>query len=266
MNRFLLVLITFGVFFFSSCLMKKIEYVKDMSTDSIYNIKASRIMKIQVEDRLSILVESENADLAIPFNRLVGGTTLLSDTKLVGEVNDNDNFEGGYLVDKDGFIEFPIFGKIKVEGLSTEEIEILIENLLAESNYIKKSEVKVKLLNFKIMMMGNVSNTILNVPEGKITILEAIVRNGGLNLTSDAKNVMVIREENGERRLLTVNMEKYDMFNSDVYNLQQNDIVYIKPKYGQLSPGFQNVWQVVGVIMGATSLILTSIVLFRSDR
>lgn len=263
MNRILFFLTLLGLFLFSSCIMRKIEYVKDMSPDSIYNIKVTEALKIQPEDRLSILVLSKNIELAAPFNTNLGGYKLIDEAKVVDGVNTTNSFGEGYLVDAEGTIDFPIFGKIKVAGMSMDELEKHISTMLKENNYIEDPEIKVNLLNFKIMTMGNISNSIIQVQSGKITLLEAIVKSGGLKLDSDARSVRVIREEGGKQKLLVVDMEQYDMFNSEAYHLKQNDIVYVPQKYAELSPGTRSIWQVVGMVIGVVTLGITSVALFR---
>lgn len=262
MNRILLFLILLGTFFFSSCMMQKIEYVKNMSPDSLYNIKVASALKIQPNDRLSIKVFSKDKELSAPFNTELGGYSLTVESEVVKSVNSENSLENGYLVDSDGDIDFPVFGKIHVAGLSMEQIKELISKMIKEKKYIEDPLVKVNLLNFKIMTMGTIENSVLNISEGKISLLEAIVQAGGLSLNSDATRVTVIREQNGERKLLLVDMQDYNMFNSEAYNLQQNDIVYVPQKYKQLSPGTQSVWQIAGMLIGVVSLGLTAIALF----
>lgn len=265
MNRILIIIGLLGVFLFSSCLMQKVEYVKNMSPDSLYNIKASETLKIQRDDRLLITVFSEDKELSAPFNTELGGYSLATENEVLKGVNATSTFEEGYLVDSNGDIEFPILGKIKVVGLSTDEISLLIAGIIKNNKYIKDPEVKVKLLNFKIMTMGVIRNEIISVENGKITLLEAIVKAGGLTANADATKVMVIRENGEERKLLINNMEDYDMFNSESYNLKQNDIVYVAPRYKQVSPGTQSVYQVVGMFFGAISLTLTSLLLIKNN-
>ncbi|MCI0920744.1 polysaccharide biosynthesis/export family protein [Sphingobacterium rhinopitheci] len=263
MNRILLFLILLGPFFFSSCLMQKVQYVKNMTPDSLYNIKVSEALKIQPNDRLSIKIYSKDRELAAPFNTELGGYSLTLESEIVKGVNAENSFENGYLVDSDGNIDFPVFGKIKVSSLSMEEIKELISKMIKDNNYIEDPLVKVNLLNFKIMTMGTVENSVLNVTDGKITLLEAIVQAGGLNLHADATKVKVIREQNGERKLLIVNMEEYDMFNTEGYHLLQNDIVYVPQKNKLISPGTQSLWQVMGIFLGVISMTITSIALIK---
>jgi len=254
MNRILLLLTFLSVFIFSSCLMRKIEYVKDMTPDSLYKIKSSEVLKIQPKDRLSITVHSKNIELSAPFNTDIGGYSLATESDIIKGINADETFEKGYLVDSDGNINFPVLGKIKVSGLSTDEIKNHIANLIIQNNYINDPLVKVNLLNFKVMTMGTITNKVLTVVDGKMTLIEAIVLSGGLTPNSDASKVMVIREEGGDRKMIVANLEKYDVFNSEGFDLRQNDIVYVAPKYKQVTPGTQSVWQTVGMLFGVISL------------
>lgn len=262
MNRIILLLPLLGIFLFSSCLMRKIEYVKDMTPDSLYQIKASDALKIQPNDRLAITVHSKNIELSAPFNTELGGYALATEADIIKGVNSDETFEKGYLVDMNGFIDFPVLGKIKVSELSTEEVRALVSKMIKENNYIDDPLVKVNLLNFKIMTMGTITNQVWTVPNGKITLLEAIIQAGGLTANSDASKIMIIREQGDERKLIITDMEQYDMFNSEAYHLQQNDIVYVSPKYKQVSPGTQSIWQMVGMLFGVASLTLTAAALF----
>lgn len=266
MNRILLFL-SLSILFFSSCMMQKIQYVKNMSPDSIYQIKAAEVLKIQPNDRLSITVHSNNKELSAPFNTNPGGYSLITDSEILKTVNEDNTFDNGYLVDSEGYIEFPVLGRLKVVGLSIDEIETMISNKIKAANYINDAWVKVNLLNFKIMVMGELaSNQIISVPDGKITVLEAVIKSGGLTANSNASNVMVIREHNGTRKMIVVDFEKYNVFNSEAYHLQQNDIVYISAKYKSVSPGTQNVWQIVGMLFGVVSLSLTAIAIFARNN
>lgn len=265
MNRILIFCGLISLFLLSSCLMKKVEYFTNMSPDSLYNIKVSEALKIQPNDRLGITIRSKDAELAAPFNTDLGGYTLSTESEVIRSVNKDESFEVGYLVDKDGFITLPILGKIQVAGLSMDEVKLFVAKQLKDKNYIQDPDVKVKLLNFKIITMGTIQNSVYNVPDGKITLLEAIVKAGGLTPNSDATKVMVIREEGGERKMLVNNMEDYNVFNSESFYLQQNDIVYVAPKYKQVTPGTSSMWQTIGMVFSFITLTLTTIALINNN-
>lgn len=266
MSRVLFILAFVGIFLCSSCLMRKTEYVKDMSPDSLYNIKAVEAIKIQPADRVSITVHSKNIELAAPFNTSLGGYTLALEAEILKGINADNSFEKGYLVDPQGYIDFPILGKIKIAGLSVDEVSKSISKLIKDNNYIDDPLVKVNLLNFKILTLGTIQNLVIPVPEGKMTLMEAIVLAGGLQVNSDESRVMVIREENGERKMIVNNVAKYDVFNSEGYQLKQNDIVYVPPRYKETSPGFNSFWQIAGTLFGLISLTFTGLVLLRNNN
>lgn len=262
MYKLLLLIIT-TLFFLSSCMMRKIEYVKDMTPDSLYKMRAAESLKIQPSDRLSITVHSKDSELSAPFNTTPGGYSLTTDPTILKSADADNTFEKGYLVDKDGFINFPTLGKLKVIGLSMEEIEKMIATKIKTGQYIDDPLVKVNLLNFKVIVMGELRNQVIPVPEGRITVFEAIAMSLGVNSNADAQRVVVVREQEGFVKLLTVNLESHDVFNSEAYLLQQNDIVYVAPKYKQVTPGTQSVWQMVGMLFGVVSLSITALALFN---
>ena len=135
----------------------------------------------------------------------------------------------GFHVDKDGNIDFPVFGKIRVEGLSRRAVADTIQNRLREK-YIKDAVVSVELLSFHVVVMGAANQEqILTINKDRCTILEALTMAGGFKVGSYRDNVLVIREENGELWTYRVDFTRLgDLLNSPVYYLQQNDVVYLE--------------------------------------
>lgn len=243
-----------------SCLVpKKVVYVKDMVIDSAYLAQPAPALRVQPGDRLSIQVSSKNPELAAPFNLNVGG--YLVDE--VGNVNmKTASATDNYLVGNDGTVEFPILGSINVEGKTIKAIRSDIENRLISQSLINDPLVKVDLLNLKITMMGEVGGVgVLNVPEGRITLLEAINNAGGLSTNALPDEVLVIREEEGVRKMYVNNIEETEIFNSPTYYLQQNDIVYVKPRAAVRSPREEQNWRYITMGTSLLSMVFTVIAL-----
>lgn len=246
---------------FHSCLIpKKVVYVKDMIIDSAYLTQPVPPLRIQNSDRLSIQVSSKNPELAAPFNLSSGGY-LVDDQ---GNVSmKTASVTNNYLVGNDGTIDFPILGSINVEGKTTDAISQDIESRLIGESLINDPLVKVDLLNLKITMMGEVGGVgTMNVPEGRITLMEAISDAGGLTTNALADQVIVIREENGMRKMYVNNIEETEVFNSPTYYLQQNDIVYVKPKAAKRSPREDQNWRYITMGTSLITLTFTLIALF----
>src|SRR5690606_20046734 len=126
-----------------------------------------------------------------------------------------------YLVDAEGYIEYPVLGKIKLGGLSRPEAMSHMKTLLAE--YIIDPGVTIQITNFKVTVLGEVSNPgSFNLPNERITILEALGLAGDLTINGVRENILIIREIGSEKTFHRLNLTSSDIFNSPVYYLKQN--------------------------------------------
>ena len=129
------------------------------------------------------------------------------------------------------------------------------------SAYINNPVVNIQILNFKVTVLGEVNTPgTFKIPNERITILEALGLAGDLKITGVRKNVLVIRDNNGEKEEFRVNLTDRELFNSPIYYLQQNDVVYVEPNAASRSNS--TIWKTTGgVFISLTSLIITTIVL-----
>jgi polysaccharide export outer membrane protein len=208
--------------------------------------------KIQPADILGITVTSLNDKTNSDFN---------PDNK-VG--NPSDNTANGYKVDPDGYITLPYIGKLKVLGLTTDDVEKQMEAGL--TNVFTKAVVRVKVLNFKISVLGDVLKPdMYTVQNQHININEALSLAGDLNITAKRKNVLLIREQNGTRQYFPIDLTKKDVFNSPYYYLKNNDVIYVEPdktKYDTVDRGYRAAALAISGISAAASIIV-SIILIR---
>jgi polysaccharide export outer membrane protein len=214
-----------------------------MEYDTPYAAPPAPDLTIQPGDVLNIQVYSENATLAAPFN------------SLTGEAGQNSGKVLSYVVDADGDIDFPVFGLMNVGGKTTKEIKDEITNLISTQGYIKTPVVKVALGEFQVTVIGRTSNSIIRVTNGSLNLIDLLAKTGGINTNAKIKDVMVIRTENGTQTAYSVNFQTKEIFNSPVYWLHQNDIVYVKPKGIQLNNNGQLAISLVGTVLSAASVI-----------
>ena len=140
--------------------------------------------------------------------------------------------EKGYRVDIDGYIDFPILGKLYAEGLTINEVTELIKNRIIEGGYINNPLVMVDIMNFKYTVLGAVGgNGVKTAENGRVTLLEAIANAGDLSANAAIDRVAVIREIGETRQVFFHDLRSKDIFDSPCFYLQQNDIVYVEPKY-----------------------------------
>lgn len=235
----------------SSCVTKKeIVYFQN---DKIDQSKVSNTYKtiIKPDDLLQIVVSSIDAEAAAPFNL----------TAVTVAANNNNNSGIGqqqlqnYLVDNDGSIDFPVLGKLKIGGLTREEVILMLKERL-DPDYIKNPNINIRIVNYKISIIGDVSRPgSYTIPNERITILEAIALAGDLNVSGRRHNVLVTREEAGLKKQYSVDLLSKGLFTSPVYYLQQNDMVYVEPNYASIQSASSNTNTRLFISM--TSLLVT---------
>ena len=133
-----------------------------------------------------------------------------------------------YRVFPNGNINFPVLGEIKLAGLSRAQATNLLQEKL--SDYIKNPIVDIETVNYRITVLGEVARpgTYTAVNE-RITLVEAISLAGDLTIYGERENVLVIQDYDGKKTYTRVNLKSNDLFNSPVYYLSQNDVVYVEP-------------------------------------
>lgn len=162
----------------------------------------------------------------------------------------------GYLINNEGEIDFPVIGKIKLEG---ETIENAIETIKTKLNlYLKEPKVMIQIQNFKVTVLGDVKNPgTIQVPNEKITLLEALGIAGDLNITAKRKNIIVLRDEGNTKKEYRVDLTNREFMGSPVYYLQQNDVVYIEANQAKINSS--NVSGSSSIIVAIASLIITTV-------
>lgn len=205
---------------------KGIPYFQDKVINSPETIDRHAGIVIQPKDMLSIVVSSRTPELTPMFNLPV--VTYAAGSEMASSSASQRIM--CYAVDNDGFIDFPVLGKINVAGKTRWECADEIKKMLTDQNYLSDPVVTVEFTNFKVSVLGEVTSPGTYSIEGdKVTILQAISLARDLTIFGKRENVSVIREQNGKRVIYEVDLTSTDLFKSPAYYLQQNDIVYVEP-------------------------------------
>lgn len=235
---------------------RTLGYLLDMEYNHDYPAVPAPELKIQIEDRLSIQVFSEKAELSAPFNTLLTITDLANQTVKEPILT--------YVVDREGNIDFPVLGKLHIEGMTLKEIEKLIAGEIIARGYIREPVVNAELDNFTVTVIGGVGSGVMQVQGHSFNLLQAIARISATNNEQiNIKEVTVIRTENGVRTAYAVDMQKKALFESPVFYLQQNDVIYYKPKVYRLSQTASNFLGFIGTISSFAALVLSYLALTR---
>lgn len=239
------------VFFCSCATRKKMVYFQENNTADSAVAHFNPVFEI--DDFLSVVITSEDAESAKPFN-LPQQPTAVNNGYVVG-----NPVQYGYLVDSKGQVRLPVLGKITVAGKNRSEVVDTIEGLLHE--YLKSPAVQIQIQNFKVTVLGDVKNPgTFKIPNERITLIEAIGLAGDMRMSGVRNNVLVIRDSCGVKREFRVDLTKKDVFSSPVYYLKQNDVVYVEPNAAARSEG--TLWKTTGAIfISLTSLVITTIAL-----
>lgn len=251
-----LLLCLMAILLLSSCASrKKFVFLQDMQMGEKYSLTAKHEAVIHRDDRLSITVSSKQPELALPFNVNNGMLKVTADGEIIP--SDATTQEKGYRVDVDGKINFPILGELYVEGLTVNELTELIQKRIIEGNYIKNPLVSIEFLNFKYTVLGAAGRTgTFSVKGDRITLLEAIANAGDVSARGRVDNVAVIRESGGEIQVFNHDLRSKDIFDSPCFYLQQNDIVYVEPKY-QKKDNEEKSWQFFTGLISVASVVVS---------
>ncbi|MBM1105822.1 polysaccharide biosynthesis/export family protein [Aurantibacter crassamenti] len=226
--------------------------------DTQFTVKNENLEPIiQENDLLSITVSSINPEAAEMFNK-----ANISEAQTANAVGNVANISG-YLVDQDGFIRFPVLGKIKSAGKTKKALREEITSILDDRKLLIDPIVDIRYLNYKVSVLGEVKNpTVLTVPSEKISIFEALGLAGDITIYGVKENVVIIREEAGIKKLSRVDLTTDEIFSSPYYYLKSNDVVYVEANKTRISSSSQaTLW--VPVLLSAISLGIVAIVNFK---
>ncbi len=241
-------LIALSVVIMTSCASRRdVVYFQNTGDFETLVDKNSITPKFKVDDVLSIYVSTLDNEASAPFNLFRGGS------------------EGGirpeqvdYLIDKDGEIDFPVVGKIKVAGLSSEELRVMLREQLSE--YLKDPIINIRLRNFTITVLGEVNRPGTYPVEGeRITIMEALGLANDLTIKGKRENVMVIRDFDGTKVYHRINLKRKEAMSSPVYYLTQNDVVYVEPNKSAITSSALDNRATIAISIA--SIIITSTVI-----
>lgn len=224
-----LMITALALLFLGSCTTsRKVAYLQDVGTDVRRENTGQVAVTVQPEDKISIVINSKNPELADIFNLPVM-------THRIGQpMNSTYNYNqqvSSYTVDSNGNIDFPILGELHVAGLRREKIASYIKNELVRKNLVKDAVVIVEFLNMGVSVMGEVNRPgRFSIDRDHLTLLDAISMAGDLTIYGKRENVLVVRRENGGESFYRVNLcDSRSLYSSPVYYLRQNDMVYVEP-------------------------------------
>jgi len=234
----------------SSCSVKKSIYFNDLSTDTALIFKQAAAFTepiIQSDDILNITIQTLDPSTASLANQA-------SEAQTAGA--GSSQAISGFLVDKDGFVNMTLLGKVEVAGLTTYQARERITALATQ--FYKDPTVQVRFANFKITVLGEVSRpATYTVPNEKVTVLDALGLAGDVTIYGKRENILLIRERGTEgRELVRLNLNRAETLSSPHFYLRQNDVIYVEPSKARSTVRSAPTVQAIGVV---TSLMTVAI-------
>lgn len=237
---------------FSCTPSKDVVYFQDANQFETLVDDNTFTTKFKVDDLVSINVSTLDPEASAPFNLFRGAE------------------EGGirpeqvnYLVDKNGEIDFPVIGKVKIEGLSPSETRELLREKLKD--YLKDPIINIRIRNFTVTVLGSVNRPGTYPINGEqITIMEALGYAGDINIKGRRDNVMVIRDFDGTKVYNRINLNSKDALKSPVYYLTQNDVVYVEPNKSGKTQSSLDQRATIAISIISTLITSTVILLTRN--
>lgn len=219
-----------AVALFGSCAsVEKINYFQDLRPGAAEQMTVPLDIRVRPTDKISIVVNSMDAELTNLFNlpitsHRIGMSTGVSQSYSTQQIS-------GYTVDEQGYIDFPVVGKVQVGGLTRSEIAAHIKRTLVTENLVKDPVVTVEFMNLSISVLGEVNRPgRFAIDRDRMTLLDALGMAGDLTIYGKRDAVYVLREEQGVQVSYVVDLTSAgQLYASPAYYLQQNDVVYIEP-------------------------------------
>ena len=219
---------TFVLLLLSSCAAPNVSYFNDLENGLIGTSLQTKDICLRPDDKITIVVKSKDPLLADLFNLPVYSHRVgYSEAQLTN----TSQQMSVYTVDKNGEIDFPVLGKIKVSGKRRDEIAELIKSELTSRNLIKDPVLTVEYANLGFNVMGEVNKPGRYIfDRDHMTILDAISMAGDLTIQGRRDNIVVMREIGNSRTIYRVNLQKgKELLQSPAFYIQQNDVIYVEP-------------------------------------
>ena len=240
--------------------------------ESVKAMLADGQIRIKPLDRLTIVVSSQNPELAAPFNAPTSYNSLSHNPLGAASTNGLQSLQVR-TVAEDGTMEFPLIGKVDCKGKTRKELSDEIAKKIIEGGYISDAIVNIQFADMKFFVLGEVARPgQFDITRDKITVLEALAMAGDMTIYGNRANVAVIRR-NGDKEyeVFELNFLEGNQMTSPAFYLQQGDVIYVQPnKYKAATSEInqnRTFWlSIVSTLITATSLVLTIVNFARVSK
>ena len=231
----------------NSCVnAKKLTYFNNIVRDSTSVIEVNKLeTTIAKNDLLSINISTPDVT-----------TTTMLNSQFAVNLAEGQGGLSGYLVDENGVVKIPLIGVIKAAGLTKSQLASSIANAILSKKIAIDPIVNIRIINFKVTVLGEVTRPgVFPAPNERMTLPEALGMAGDLTPYGKRNNVLLIREVEGKRIYKRFSLNKDQLFDQDIYNLQNQDIIYVEPNNARAATGDRTT-QLLPIFFSVVSLLL----------
>lgn len=243
------------VFLASSCSSKKkIVYLQGIENNKTYSYELIE-HTISVDDilKINVIASEEEAFLNMNSNNSVYPNANNKETMLLN----------GFHVNIKGEINFPKLGYVKLVGLSIKEAEKLIKNKLIEGGYLLNPHISIRILNLNFTILGEVNSPgKYDFLKDNLSLMEAIGIAGDLTINGRRDNVRVIRNFEGEKKVIDVDLTEYDVLKGEIFSIMTNDVIIVNPNSSRIKNA--GIIGNSGTLLTLLSFILSSIIVINN--
>jgi len=236
------------LFLVSSCTTyKNVAYFQTdkENQDSIFH-PAYQLYRLQPGDQLYVNLKSGNSEIDEQFNLFSssGGNT-------VGQ----NFFVTGFSVSEQGFIDLPVLGQLLVSGMTVDSCRLAI--LEQAQNFMQNPHVKVKLVSFKVSLLGEAKGGQIKVMYDKASIFEVLALGGDITWNGNKRKVLIVRQELKGLKTIEIDLSSKDILKSPYFYVMPNDVIYVPPrKPAVLKASVQEYLMVISTITSTLSFVL----------
>ena len=252
-KTFIIIIVAF--FFLGCSTNNQLIYLNDSDVKTYNIVDYSALQNnVEVGDILKIDVNTVVPEAVIPYNNF-------NSNKAISQTENIIKLEG-YLVNSLMKINFPVLGEVSVKNLSLYQLENKIAKLLSEGGHLTNPSVKVRRVNSKFTILGEVSNPgTFSYFDETLNIFQAIGFAGDLTIDAKRKDITLIREKSGIRAIHQISLSKTDLLEKPYYYIYNNDVIIVKPNFRKVkSAGFignpSSIASITSLILSVTLLIL----------
>lgn len=246
---------------------EKVIYLQDAGrqavlSDSLPSPVPDPILK--PGDLLMITINTNTPEAAIPFNLPI--IPAGESSRSYGQGNGTYLSYGfglqNYLIDMEGYMTFPVLGKLKVAGLTKSQLSEQIKSSVYPRYLNEEPIILIRFANYKISVLGEVVRPgSYNIDNEKVSILDALALAGDISIYGNRQNILLIREVGNQRNTIRIDLRDGRLINSEYYYLQQNDVLYVEPnktkaRNSAIGTAETITISVVGTLVSLTTLVI----------